>query len=179
MTQLAYDPELVEDAVLLAEPKLVPVDARAFRRERDRIYEVADAREREARFRSLHRCWFARLGLNRIVEQSLEERPEVAGRVAEGRVVRALTRKDEGADLVDHVGPGEAEPRPMLVLRLRPSSLAAADGLLDLLRHELQHVADMVDPAFGYQRSLPTSGDGPSYDNLVRDRYRVLWDVTI
>src|SRR5437867_4312313 len=149
MILLTYDPELVEDAVLLAEPKLARVDARAFRRQRDRIYEVADAEEREARFRSLHLGWFARLGLNRIVERSVGERPEVAGRVAEGRVVRALTRNEEGADLIDHLGPGAAEPRPMLVLRLRPAALVAADALLALLRHELQHVADMLDPAFG------------------------------
>jgi hypothetical protein len=41
------------------------------------------------------------------------------------------------------------------------------------------HVADMLDPAFGYERALPASGDGPSADNILRDRYRVLWDVTI
>ena len=36
-----------------------------------------------------------------------------------------------------------------------------------------------MDPSFGYQRSLPASDDGPSGDNILRDRYRVLWDVTI
>jgi hypothetical protein len=29
------------------------------------------------------------------------------------------------------------------------------------------------------RRSLPPSDAGPSADNIVRDRYRVLWDVTI
>ena len=41
------------------------------------------------------------------------------------------------------------------------------------------HVADMLDPSFGYERALPASDDGPSRDNIQRDRYRVLWDVTI
>jgi hypothetical protein len=78
--------------------------------------------------------WFVRLGLHHPVEEAIEERAELAGRVVQVRV---------------------------------------------LLRHELMHVADMLDPAFGYERSLPTSDDGPSADNIVRDRYRVLWDVTI
>jgi hypothetical protein len=65
------------------------------------------------------------------------------------------------------------------VLRLRPRTLFDPQTLRALLRHELMHVADMLDPTFGYQRSLPRSDDGPSGDNLVRDRYRVLWDVTI
>jgi hypothetical protein len=48
-----------------------------------------------------------------------------------------------------------------------------------LLHHELTHVADMLDPMFGYRRELPPSTDGPSADNILRDRYRVLWDTTI
>jgi hypothetical protein len=37
----------------------------------------------------------------------------------------------------------------------------------------------MLDPEFGYRRELPPSTDGPSADNILRDRYRVLWDTTI
>jgi hypothetical protein len=65
------------------------------------------------------------------------------------------------------------------VLRLRPESLLDEHGLHALLRHELMHVADMLDPAFGYERALPPSDGGPSADNILRDRYRVVWDATI
>jgi len=41
------------------------------------------------------------------------------------------------------------------------------------------HLADMLDPAFGYERNLSAAADGPSAENIVRDHYRVLWDVTI
>jgi hypothetical protein len=41
------------------------------------------------------------------------------------------------------------------------------------------HVTDMLDPAFAYERRLPASDDGPSRDNIQRDRYRVVWDVAI
>ncbi|MBI3264494.1 MAG: hypothetical protein HYZ58_15310, partial [Acidobacteria bacterium] len=175
MIRLTYDPELVEEAVLLAEARSSRRDAGAFRRDRDRIYDLADADQREASFRSLHLCWFTRMGLNRVIEQALRERPDIARVLSTGRVVRARARGDEGADLVDHVIPGELAPRPMLVLRLRPATLVAPDALGGVLRHELMHVADMLDPLFGYQRTLPSSDGGHSHDNILRDRYRVLW----
>src|SRR5437867_12451725 len=37
----------------------------------------------------------------------------------------------------------------------------------------------MLEPAFGSDRTLRPSDDGPSRDTILRDRYRVLWDVTI
>ncbi|MBI4485225.1 MAG: hypothetical protein HY655_04360 [Acidobacteria bacterium] len=179
MINISYAPELVEEAVLLAERTGTPEDRCAFRRERDRLYEIADIDQREAGFRSLHRQWFTRRGLHLIVEQIVAGRADMAARVTEGRVLRALTRGEEGADLIDRVRPGSAGLKPLLVLRLRPATLLAPDTLSALLHHELMHVGDMLDPSFGYERALPASDDGPSADNIVRDRYRVLWDVTI
>lgn len=179
MMRLTYDPALVEEAVLLAERVAPRAEALAFRRERDRVYETADPEQREASFRSLHLQWFVRLALHDIVEQVVAERADIADRVGEGRVLRALARREEGADLVDQVAPGAVDSRPILVVRLRPTTLFEPEALGALLRHELMHVADMLDPAFGYERSLPNSDDGPSGDNILRDRYRVLWDVTI
>lgn len=179
MIRLTYDPELVEEALLLMEARLMADQARAFRRERDKIYEIADAERRHSRFRSFHMDWFTVVGLGRVVERTVAERPIVATRLAVGRVVRAIARADEGADLVDRTIPGLARPQPMLVLRVRPSSLVEPESLEGLLRHELLHVADMLDPVFGYERALPSSDEGPAHDTRLRDRYRVLWDVTI
>jgi hypothetical protein len=80
------------------------------------------------------------------------------------------------ADVMVELG---AEAATTLLVRLRPESLLEAERLRALLRHELLHAADMLDPAFGYSRELPASDSGPSYDNLLRDRYRVVWDATI
>ena len=179
MMQMTYAPDLVEEAVLLAE-RTAPADAaRTFRRERNRVYEVVDPEGREAGFRALHLRWFARLTLHRTIEETVNECVEITHRLAEARVLRALTRQEESADLLDRVGSEDADPRPLLVIRLRPTTLLDRNGLQTLLRHELMHVADMLDPAFGYERSLPGSDDGPSGDNILRDRYRVLWDATI
>jgi DNA-binding LacI/PurR family transcriptional regulator len=43
----------------------------------------------------------------------------------------------------------------------------------------LLHIADMVDPAFGYQPAVPEVDGGPTYARLLQDRYRALWDVSV
>jgi hypothetical protein len=48
-----------------------------------------------------------------------------------------------------------------------------------LLRHELVHVRDMVDPRFGDDPSLPSVDGGPMRVKLALQRYRVLWDTVI
>ena len=180
MTRLLFSPDLVEEAVLLAEGTLMH-DRAAFRRGRDRIYQLSDEGEREKSFRALHSRYFGALGLDTAVKETLAEHPEVTSGIDSCHVVRALTRKDEAADLVDELharhGGGSA---PALMIRLRPSTIVEpVHALRTFLHHELTHVADMLNPAFGYERRLPPSDDGPSADTMRQDRYRVLWDTTI
>lgn len=179
MTRLTFGPDLVEEAVLLSERLGTIGDAGAFRRERNRIYEIDEGREREAGFRSLHLRYFTSLGLGRAVWRALRERPEVIARIDACRVVRAPSRRDEIADLADDPMGRAAGRLPTLIVSLRPETIVDPAAVGALLRHELMHVADMLDPAFGYQRQLPASQDGPSADNVLRERYRVLWDTTI
>lgn len=179
MIALAIAPDLMEEAVLLAERGAERETARVFRQERNRIYEVGDAEVRDAQFHALTLRWFARFGLQTSVEAAVNEHAGFTGRLCSGRIVRAIARADEGADLIDPVSRAPGQTGPLLVLRLRPESLLDRNGLHALLRHELMHVADMLDPAFGYERALPPSDGGPSADNILRDRYRVVWDATI
>ena len=62
---------------------------------------------------------------------------------------------------------------------LRPESLLDPAALLPFLRRELYHIADMLDPEFGYEPSLPPAEGGPTHDRLLKERYRVLWDTII
>jgi hypothetical protein len=178
MTRVAYAPDLVEEAVLLAEPAMPAAERRAFRRERDPLYEIADGDLRDERFCALHLRWFARLDLPGAIEDAIAEGLGDEVRVGEARVLRARSARDEGADLVDVVAIGGAAAAPVLVVRVRPALLLDPAGVRALLRHELMHVRDMLDPAFGYERTLPSTTDVPS-ETILRDRFRVLWDVTI
>ena len=176
--RVSYDAALVEEAVLRAEGLLDASQRAAFRFERDRLYEVRDAEERGARFEELHGRWFLFLGLDRPLHQALSERPVLLQETGVCRVLRASSITEELADLF---GPPVADgpSTPTLVVRLCPESLLDGPLLLQRLRHELGHVADMLDPEFGYERELPSSGGDPAADGLLRQRYHAAWDATI
>lgn len=175
---LEYEPALVEEAVLVVirgqagEPEL--------RTRRDALYTVADPDAREAGFRALHADWFSRLGLAEAVAERVREQPSIPAGARRGLVVLARSRRDEGADLLVAPGTdGRGEAERTLLLRLRPETFGAPDRLRALLRHELLHVADMLDPGFGYATLRPGSTGGALPDALLRERYRVLWDALI
>jgi hypothetical protein len=179
MLAIEYEPELVEEAVCLA------VRGRSreggFRRQRDRAYEVRDLEAREVAFRKLHGEWFERLDLGQPIVRALEEQPSIAAVTQGCRVGTARARQEEGAELfVRPATEGERDPeRRWVVVRLRPETLSALDRLLQFLRHEFFHIADMLDPCFGYEPQLPPAAAGPAHEQLLRDRYRALWDAAI
>ena len=173
-----YDPRLIEETVFHAQrDRCVSVK---FQAARNRIYEVADATERENLFNDLNRSRFVRLGLGRPVEQALQEQAVIIEKVETCFIVRATRAKEEGAELFvgQDADQNSVEHRTLRVL-LRPESLFDAEALAVFLRHELFHIADMLDPAFGYEPTLPKAEGGPAYDNLITNRYRALWDATI
>ena len=51
--------------------------------------------------------------------------------------------------------------------------------LRDYVRHEFTHLSDMLDPAFGYAPTLDLPGLNGAQQRLARERYRLLWDITI
>jgi hypothetical protein len=176
---LDFEPRLMEEAVLLAIERGSTSERGEFRRERETLYQKRDPGEREAGFQELSRRWFVRLELRQPLRQALSEQPGITRSVSRGFILPASSAKDEAADLHDgRETTLKTARQPVLVVRLRPASLLDRARLLAFLRHELQHVADMLDPEFGYERSTP-AGTSPAYANLLRDRYRVLWDTTI
>ncbi|MGZ8424908.1 MAG: hypothetical protein ACXWYD_08170 [Candidatus Binatia bacterium] len=175
---LVYGPRLIEEAVFLAQHDS-DISAELQER-RNRIYEIADADERDRRFNELNRACFDRLGLGKVIGQSLQEQPLIGAHVERGFVVGATQAKEEGAELFvapDEINNGHGHRT--LRLLLRPESLLNEDGLRPFLRHELFHISDMLDPTFDYEPTLPKAEGGPTYDTLITSRYRVLWDVTI
>ena len=174
-----YDPLLIEEAVFLAlrgHP-----DAKRYHQKRDRLYEISDPEERERSFQNLHQAWFSRLGLASQIEKAVAERHQLNSTVTTCVIARATSKKEEGAELF--VNPDEGlsgkERRNVRILICPESFLESPPLLLTFLRHELQHITDMLDPGFGYNPALPAVEGGPTYDRLLQNRYCVLWDATI
>jgi len=174
-----YGPGLVEEAVLLG--------ARGFREEfefrcsRDRIYLLPEGEERERRFQEFHSVWFVRMRLGCPITEALEEQPILLQRAGRCCIFPARSGLEEGADL-HQWSAGKLEgsrPEKTILIRVKPARLLEPSSLQSWLRHELMHVADMLDPAFGYEPECPANDAGPVAINLLRERYRVLWDTWI
>lgn len=171
---LSFSPDLVEEAVLRA--IVGHPDEPDFRRARDPLYRLP-AEEREEAFARIHETWFERLGLGEPLRWALGELPELAAGCARCVVGRAFSPADETVDLL--VAPEEEGRGARSVLvRVRIATLAEARRCLSWLRAELLKVADMIDPAFGYEPTLPVSGD-PAHERLARERYRAIWDASV
>lgn len=175
---LRYEPRLIEEAVFYAQRNgQAAVD---LGRQRNHIYEIADPEERERLFRKLYGAWFVRLGLKQPIEQAFREQPLILSEVKACLIGRATKAADEGAELFVHLDEDSHNARQRTVrVLLRPEALLSRESLLTLLRHELFHIADMLDPAFAYVPDLPASKAGPTYDSLLQCRYTMLWDTAI
>lgn len=166
---VSFQDELVEEAVLRAIRGRG--EEREFFRARSPLYRLPSA-DRDRAFAEFHGGWFRRLQLAGPIHAALAELAILRESCGRCLVTRAFSPRDEGADML------VAEADRTVVLRLCATAFDDRSKLLTWLRAELLHVADMVDPAFGYDPVLPASGD-PACERLLRDRYRVLWDVTI
>jgi hypothetical protein len=176
--QLRYDDDLLEGAVFgcaSGRRQGVPSLAVArFHREREALYKILDADERNAAFFRLHLDWFREWGLEKTLLTLLADFPLLDGALKLLAFRKARDRRDETAELYvtdDGVRHG--------VVALCSERFADDASLALLLRHEFTHLHDMVDPAFGYAPSLAAPGITATQHKLARERYRLLWDITI
>ncbi len=173
-----YDPRLIEEAVFHARRNGYVL--KGFDAQRNRIYQVSDPDDRERLFHELHDSWFVRLGLNQTIDEALHEQPIIAAQVGSCFIVCAAESNAQGAELfVAQEERPENPGRRTLRVLLTPESLLNSTSLRTFLRRELYHIADMLDADFTYEPALPKAEGGPTYDTLVTNRYRVLWDITI
>jgi hypothetical protein len=169
-----YEPALVEAAVLLAAgPDHRHPELRAGR---DACYAIADPESRDLAFRALFARWFERLGLAAPLAAALRGEPVVARGVARCVVVATAPGGLEGGELYGAPPAGE---RPIALLRVRPRTLADPAQALAGFRRELLHLADLLDPAFGYDPASLRTPQGALPPALLRERYRVLWAVSV
>ena len=176
--RLLYEDDLVESFVFLCAsgrgPAVSPLQVRRFHHERERCYAGQDPGTRNVAFARTHLGWFAEWGATTRFEQVLARFPMLAQELATLAFRTALNAGEEGAEL--YCNP---EGHRQAVVALRPSRVVDAKTLEGFLHHELGHLADMVDIRFAYSPDITRPGQTAAQQRLVRERYRLLWDVSI
>ena len=167
--QLRYEDDLVEGAVFahVSNRHHGPAAQQVWRfhRARERCYEVADPDERNSAFFKVHLEWFREWGLEKGLLDLLSETPLLRPALTTLVFRKARLKSDEGAELYVSPETGRAG-----VIALRAERFASPSGLETFLRHELMHLHDMVDPAFGYSPDLHFHLLNAAQQRLLRER---------
>jgi hypothetical protein len=180
--EIQYDPLLTETVVLQEITRRQDAGDPALFREyhvaADPLYHRRpDARD--AAFERLHDQFFIMLGFAESVQRPLRDFPRIGEQASELLVALAASSAEEGADL----SLGEANESGLLVrrvgIRLRADRFLDPAGLHRYLRHELLHVVDLLDPNFGYKGEIRLAVASPAEENIIRNRYRLLWCLSI
>ena len=175
--QLRYDDDFLEAAAFVcAAGRRVGVPALQilrFHRDREKCYGVLDPDERNAAFFKVHLDWFREWGLEELLLSAINRYPLVKQWVTALAFRQAKGKNEEGAELFVRGDQRNA------VIALRPGRFEDDAALTKFLHRELMHLHDMVDPAYGYSPFVRTSGPSPTQQRIARQRYRLLWEITI
>lgn len=178
-----YDPPLLEEAVFLEMRRREAAgDLKGYLAYRERIDPLYGLPQQE-RDRSFHDAYaeiFSRLGFDRLLREVAEEYLLLDQEVSQVTFLRAQSRNQEDAELfVKQSDDTASEPHNTVAVRIRPENFLEPAALQSLLRHEFYHITDMLDPGFGYEPSLGLPDVTRGQEDLIRDRYRALWDAYI
>ncbi|MBI3126948.1 MAG: hypothetical protein HYZ11_05020 [Candidatus Tectomicrobia bacterium] len=148
-----------------------PAAMRDFRRAADAIYRTIPLQRRQAAFLSLYQRTLAALPHAGRLERLICEIEPDALLPAACLFSRAFKGEEEGIQL--------SEDASILGVRIRTETLLDEAACAYLLRHELTHIQDMLDPRFEHDPASPLAPAAPSEESLLRDRYRTLWDLSV
>ena len=176
--KLLFDEDLVEAVVFLCasgrRPEVAALQIRRFHFAREKLYSILDPDERNAAFFTLHLEWFREWQAEAVLRRATRDFPLLHTALDALAFRQARARNDEGAELFVN-----AREQRSAVVALHPGRFTSDESLRRFLHHELLHISDMVDPAFAYSPELGLSGMARANERLVRERYRLLWDITI
>jgi hypothetical protein len=174
--EVRYDPALAEEVVLLAcrarEEAGDDTLTDLYHARTRRLYDLPPE-EREEAFRRFHVDFFREQGLGRDFEPLLGEHADLCGRIGTLHATRAV--ESEEANLMR--APSARSGFPSVRIRVLPERFADTNTLRRILLHEMAHLSDMLDPAFGYETEIAAAN--PAEETFIRDRYRILWDIRI
>ena len=151
----------------------------------DPVYEKFSLDEREPEFKKLYQHLFAKWGFADILRDAFEEFPEMKAKTGLVLVRGVLKEDQEGVDILRKWGTVEEklarqfEEKGLKGVGIKLIPRRFYDPAINrYLRHELTHIADMLDDAFGYDPDTKI-GFNPGEEHLILNRYRVLWSMHI
>lgn len=151
----------------------------------DPIYEKFSLDDREEEFKKLYQHLFAKWGFADIFREAFDEAPEVKAKIGIVLVRGVLKESQEGVDILRKWGTVEAklaekfeeEGLKGVGVKLIPRRFYDP-ALSRYFRHELMHIADMLNEDFGYDPDTKV-GFNPGEEHLILNRYRILWCLHI
>lgn len=185
--KIEYDPKLTEEIVSQELKRLeIEGEMRApdeFRRMCDPIYDKYPLSDRddvdfEDAFRGIYRRFFKTLGYEDIVLSALAEYPVIDEHVGEILVKVCYAEEKEEANLLKtKIEDPDRGPLSTVSISLTSARFLEKEELKTFLRHELMHVADMLDPEFCYE--ITKLGINPSEECIIKNHYSLIWDIYI
>ncbi len=177
--------EVIDSFVEKTEREGDPTYYKEFHELADPIYERFSLDEREPEFKKLYQYLFGTWGFSDIVRDAFEEFPALKQKVGIVLVKGVLKEDQEGVDILRKWGSVEQELAKQFEekglkgvgIKLIPRRFYDP-ALTRYCRHELMHVADMLDSTFGYDPDTKV-GQNPGEETLILQRYRVLWCLYI
>ncbi len=151
----------------------------------DPIYEKFSLDDREPEFKKLYQQLFGKWGFADILNDSFDEFPALKAKIGIVLVRGVLKEDQEGVDILRKWGTVEEklakqfEEKGLKGVGIKLIPRRFYDPAINrYLRHELTHISDMLDEAFGYDADTKV-GFNPGEEHLILNRYRVLWSLHV
>ncbi|MCA9405000.1 MAG: hypothetical protein KC684_00550 [Candidatus Omnitrophica bacterium] len=175
--KIIFESSFIEEAVFLAAKyntnKINDSIIQKFHEDRENIYQNTTTEERELAFETLYKEYLYKLKISEIFESIISKfvllhQPNVILYVK-----KVWSKGQEDTELfVD--GDLRTVCIALMVNRiLQPFCIQA------ILRHDLMRICDMLDPKFQYSPQIRLDGKSELENNLIKDRFRILWDMYI
>ena len=177
--------EVIDSFIEKTEREGDPTYYKEFHELADPIYEKFTLDDREAEFKKLYQYLFGIWGFSDIIRDAFNEFPEMKQRVGIVLVKGVLKEDQEGVDVlrkwgsVEHDLAKQFEEKGLKGVGIKLIPRRFYDpALTRYCRHELLHIHDMLDPAFGYDPDTRV-GQNHGEETLILHRYRILWNISV
>src|SRR3989338_4335556 len=175
--KIVFESAFIEEAVFLAAKyninKINDTMIQEFHKAREKIYQAPTDEKRNSAFEHLYREYFNKFKINEVFERIIAGFPLFYQPHVMFFIKKVWSKGQEDAELfVD----GDLKT---VCIALMANRLLQPFYIQAMLRHDLLRVSDMLDPLFRYTPHILLAGKNELENNLIKDRFRVLWDLYI